>query len=42
MVHVDERGTVLALAGGQSTVSARVGGVQGSVRVVVREAPVGR
>jgi len=41
VVHVDERGTVLALGGGQAIVSARVGGVQASVRVEVREAAVG-
>jgi len=38
VVHVDGHGTVLALAGGQAAVSARVGGVQGSVRVEVRAA----
>ena len=36
IVHVDARGTILALAGGHATVSARVGGVQGSVRIGVR------
>ena len=36
IVHVDARGTMLALAGGHAIVSARVGGVQGSVRIDVR------
>ena len=36
IVHVDARGTILALAGGHAIVSARVGGVQGSVRIDVR------
>lgn len=41
VVHVDERGTIMALSGGVATIIARVGGVQGSTRVEVREAPVG-
>ncbi len=41
VLHVDARGTIMALAGGLATVTARVGGVQGTVRVEVREAPVG-
>lgn len=41
VLHVDERGTIMALAGGMATVTARVGGVHGTVRIEVREAPVG-
>jgi serine/threonine protein kinase len=41
VLHVDSRGTIMALAGGLATVTARVGEVQGTTRVEVREAPVG-
>lgn len=41
VLHVDARGTIMALAGGVATVSAHLGDVQGTTRVEVREAPVG-
>ncbi len=41
VLHVDARGTLMALSGGIATVTARSGSVQGTTRVQVREAPVG-
>ncbi len=41
VLHVDTRGTIMALAGGVATVTARVDEALGTTRVEVREAPVG-